>query len=206
MLLPSCWIQIVLLLAVASSAAAQRQPPAATPERPALITSLAGQARPMLPELLPAPRPLTPAAQLTMAQSVGGLNVSGIGRKLRLTPAAPSSAERGYLILKHAHTVNTDGQHAAIILHATDGMASVAFRPTVANQPILVDFWVNVQPPSGKRAPILIAGEKRELNAGPQHVTAIVVPKDTAWYHIAIYLPTDLARVYVYAVELTLLQ
>jgi hypothetical protein len=166
----------------------------------------------------PPPSSLSADDKLALARAALGsrVSVSGIGAKLRLTPARPFAASQAVLRTRTALMVNPADNGGQITLQpdvaagAQGPGVEVSFRPTVANRPILVDFVLRV---SSVNAPVGVhlggsgVQEQRTLAAGDHHVTAVVIPGDTGWQTVSLGVDqsSEYQRVWVYAVELTTL-
>lgn len=172
-------------------------------------TPVARNATPTTAESLTIPRapaPLSDAQRISIVRSAE-LDVGGIEKHLRLTPRQP------YTSVGHLKIYGTSSP----VSPATDGafwfppigaghFVNVRFRVMHADRPVLVDFVSNSPSPG---AAIVLKGsgifEKRVLSKGDHHVTAVIVPKGSGWYEIRLTLAGSTKSLYVYAVEVTVL-
>ena len=215
-------IALLLLIALPSAphaVQAQRTRTATSAMGP-LVIRARGSAAPVSRGRTPAPPgQLAPSAQVSMARASLGnqTTITGIGAQLRLTPARPFVPNQGELRTSMALSVDPDASGGVITLQP-DVVGSpggpeveVHFRPTLPNQPVLVDFVLRV---SSVNAPVgvYLSGhgikDHRALAEGDQHVTALVIPGDTGWYTVSLTLDKSqkYQRVWLYAVQLTTLK
>jgi hypothetical protein len=69
----------------------------------------------------------------------------------------------------------------------------VYFRPSVANQPLLLDFGVRLHQNVPVAASLSVSGgtdwlqqETSLTGAGDHHIQAVVIPKNTGWYRVVL--------------------
>ncbi len=215
--LPAAVLILATLSLAPSEGLAQRSTTTAS-STPLLIQGR-GSAVPVRAERSPpVPGALSADAQLALARAALGTraNVSGIGSKLRVTPAQPFAANQAELRTGMALDVRPESGGGVITLQTdvtgTPGgpKVEVSFRSGQANRPVLVDFILTV---SEVNAPVRVwvggqgVSEQRILPAGDHHVTTIVMPGDTGWY--TVFFLADKSpvyqRIWVHAVELTTL-
>ena len=67
------------------------------------------------------------------------------------------------------------------------------FRPSVANQPLLLDFGVRLHQNVPVAASLSVSGgtdwlqqETSLTGAGDHHIQAVVIPKNTGWYPVVL--------------------